>query len=124
MDLFASLDEVDWEASGIYSTYLIQERAQKIIREHDSDSPMFMYVPFQAVHFPNEVPDVYKDMYSHVENEERRTYLGMVTAMDDAVGNITQTLKDTGLYENSIILWFSDNGGPTAHWPPGKPTLH
>jgi len=98
----------------------IQERAQKIIREHDSDSPMFMYVPFQAVHFPNEVPDVYKDMYSHVENEERRTYLGMVTAMDDAVGNITQTLKDTGLYENSIILWFSDNGGPTAHWPPGN----
>ena len=59
-------------------------------------------------------------MYRYVEDEERRTYLGMVTAMDDAVGNITQTLKDSGLYDNSIILWFSDNGGPAAKWPPGK----
>ena len=116
----SSLTEVAWDAHGTYSTYLIQERAQQIIREHDSDSPMFMYVPFQAVHGPNEVPDVYRDMYSHVEDEERRTYLGMVTAMDDAVGNITQTLKDSGLYDNSIILWFSDNGGPAAKWPPGK----
>jgi len=110
-------NEVDWDADGIYSTFRIQERTQKIINEHDSSSPMFLYVPFQAVHFPNEVPDVYKDMYSHVESEERRTFLGMVTAMDDAVGNITQTLKDSGLYDNSIIIWFSDNGGPSANWP-------
>ena len=58
-------------------------------------------------------------MYQHVEDADRRTYLGMVTAMDDAVGNITQTLVDSGLYDNSVILWFSDNGGPAANWPPG-----
>ena len=48
----------------------------------------------------------------------------MVTAMDDAVGNITQSLKDSGLYDNSIILWFSDNGGPNGGWPPGHDTAY
>ena len=83
-----------------------------------------MYVPFQAVHGPLEVPDVYRDMYQHVADEDRRTYLGMVTAMDDAVGNITQSLIDNGLYDNTIILWFSDNGGPAANWPPGHGTSY
>ena len=65
--------EVAWEANGTYSTFLIQERAKKIIRypgfmcllisqtdfrEHDQESPLFLYVPFQAVHGPLEVPEI------------------------------------------------------------------
>ena len=57
-------------------------------------------------------------MYDNIENEERRTYLGIVTAMDDAVGNITQALKLSNLYDNTVIVWFSDNGGPVNGWPP------
>ena len=38
----------------------------------------------------------------------------MVTAMDDVVGNVTESLKEAGLYENSVIIWFSDNGGPVS----------
>ena len=91
----------------------------EIIENHDPNTPMFLYVPFQSVHGPLEVPKVYEDMYEHVNDEDRRKFLGMVTAMDDAVGNITQSLKTQGLYNNSVILWFSDNGGPAAGWPPG-----
>ena len=111
--------EVAWEANGTYSTTLIQKRVEEIIETHDPSTPMFLYVPFQSVHGPLEVPEVYEDMYEHVDNEDRRKFLGMVTAMDDAVGNITQSLKNHGLYDNSVILWFSDNGGPSAGWPPG-----
>ncbi len=50
-------------------------------------------------------------MYPDVEDENRRVYLGMVTAMDDLIGNITQELHANSLYENSIILFISDNGG-------------
>ena len=38
----------------------------------------------------------------------------MVSAMDDGIGNLTQALKDTGLYDNSVIFFTTDNGGP-AH---------
>ena len=54
-------------------------------------------------------------MYGEVEDPDRRTYLGMVTAMDDVVGNVTESLKRAGMYDNSVIIWFSDNGGPTIH---------
>ncbi len=50
-------------------------------------------------------------MYQDIEDESRRTYLGMVTAMDDMIGNITQELQENKLYESSIILFISDNGG-------------
>jgi arylsulfatase A-like enzyme len=50
-------------------------------------------------------------MYSNIEDEDRRIFLGMVTAMDDMIGNITLELKKSGLYENSVIIFVSDNGG-------------
>ena len=111
--------DVAWEANGTYTTTLIQKRAELIIENHDPSTPMFLYVPFQAVHGPLQVPQVYEDMYLHVNDVDRRKYLGMVTAMDDAVGNITQSLKSQGLYDNSIILFFTDNGAGAANWPPG-----
>jgi arylsulfatase B len=111
-------EEVSLADNGTYSTTLIQQRAVEVISTHDDSKPLFMYIPFQAVHSPLQVPDVYRNMYSDIEDEDRRTYLGMVTAMDDAVGNITAALKLSNLYDNSIIVFFSDNGGPVQGWPP------
>ena len=42
---------------------------------------------------------------------DRKIYLGMVTAMDDFVGNVTSELKASGLYENTVMVFISDNGG-------------
>merc|ERR1712076_17300 len=50
-------------------------------------------------------------MYPDIEDRHRRIYSGMVTAMDDAVGMIIEKLKDTGMLDNTIILFSSDNGG-------------
>ena len=47
----------------------------------------------------------------NVLNPSRRTYLGMVTAMDDAIGNLTEILKANDMYDNTIIIFVSDNGG-------------
>ena len=121
---FRDDDKVLHEANGTYSTTLFQRRAVDIIRGQDSSKPLFLYVPFQSVHAPLQVPKVYQDLYrDKVADEARQKYLGMVTAMDDAVGNITQALKESGLYDNTIIVFFSDNGGPSAsgfganNWP-------
>ena len=67
------------------------------------------------MHGPLQVPQQYEDMYGEVEDPDRRTYLGMVTAMDDVVGNVTESLKRAGMYDNSVIIWFSDNGGPVSY---------
>ena len=78
------------------------------------NQPLFLYLPFQSVHNPLQAPKEYLQLYEGVEDEDRRTYLAMVTAMDDVVGNVTESLKEAGLYENSVIIWFSDNGGPLS----------
>ena len=103
---------MDWEANNTYSTFLMQARAEEIIKSHDQQHPLFLYLPFQAVHTPLQVPQEYYDLYPGVEDEDRRTYLSMVTAMDDVVGNVTESLREAGMYNNSVIIWFSDNGGP------------
>ena len=92
-----------------------------------------MYAAMQSVHTPLEVPQVthyffsiyilhsflglvsflkdYADMYPDITDSNRKTYLGMVTAMDDVLKNLVEELKSQDMYENSIIIFSSDNGG-------------
>ena len=52
-------------------------------------------------------------MYPNITNAHRKIYLGMVTAMDDVLKNLVDDLKAQNMYENSIIVFSSDNGGLT-----------
>ena len=45
---------------------------------------------------------------------QKRTYYGMLSAMDELVGNLVSSLKENGLYDNSVIIWSSDNGALPA----------
>ena len=90
---FRDGDEVNFEVNGTYSTELFQQRAIDIIENHPEDEPLFLYVPFQSVHDPIEVPDEYVDNFEYVDNEKRKKYLGMILAMDEAVGNIIKSLE-------------------------------
>ncbi|XP_013421298.1 arylsulfatase B [Lingula anatina] len=96
---------------GIYSAELFAMRAKRIITNHDKNRPLFLYLPFQNVHAPVQVPRRYSNMYAHIQDETRRNFSGMVSAMDEAIGNITTALKEAGLYDNTLIAFTSDNGG-------------
>lgn len=74
---------------------------------------MFLYLPFQSVHNPIQVPKVYEDMYPNITNTGRRQFSGMVTAMDDAIGKVIESLKRNGMFNNTLIIFTADNGG----WP-------
>ncbi len=94
-----------------YSTELIGREACRLIKERDAGKPLFLYVPFNGVHAPLQVPEKYAAPYTQFEGK-RRTYAGMVTALDEAVGKIVAALDDAKLRENTLILFSSDNGGP------------
>lgn len=100
-----------------YSTHLIAKEACRLIREKQADKPLFLYLPFNAVHGPYQVPDKYTQSYQALVGT-RRAYAGMLSAMDEAVGQVVVALKETGLLDNTLIIFSSDNGGPS----PGKIT--
>jgi arylsulfatase A-like enzyme len=100
-----------------YSTSLLAEEACRRIRDKQSGKPLFLYLPFNAVHSPHQVPDRYLEPYANLTGV-RRIYAGMVAAMDEGVGKVVDALEKKGLRSNTLIIFSSDNGGPR----PGKVT--
>lgn len=100
-----------------YSTHLVAREATRIIAQHDTSKPLFLYVPFNAVHAPHQVPPRYTEPYANLQGE-RRTYAGMVAAMDEAIGQILDAVEKKGLSNNTLVFFSSDNGGPA----PGRVT--
>jgi arylsulfatase A-like enzyme len=133
-------NEPTTEDKGTYCTYLFQREAVRFVREN-KDRPFFLYLPFNAPHgassldpkirgraqAPEEWRKMYPDLYakegytdatrdgqpSTVSNKALRmtSYLGAVTAMDAAIGEVLDRLDEFGLAENTIVIFFSDNGG-------------
>lgn len=81
--------------------------------ERNKDKPFVLYVPFNAPHEPFQVPTKYYERFRHVQDTNKRTYYAMISALDDAVGAIVNTVRDTGLEEKTIFFFTSDNGGAT-----------
>ena len=54
-------------------------------------------------------------MYGHIKDQKRRTYAAMIHRLDVNVGRMVKELKKQGIYENTVVVFFSDNGGPTKN---------
>lgn len=72
-----------------------------------------MYLAFQNLHGPVQAPLQYVEPYSFIEDKKRRIYAGMMAALDEAIGNVTQALMQRGMWDNTLVILTSDNGGPT-----------
>jgi arylsulfatase A-like enzyme len=116
-------NQMDWYRNGTplkeegYSTHLVAKEACSVIEKHAPSKPLFLYVPFNGVHSPFQAPDQYTAAYPNLEGN-RKKLAGMLAAVDEAVAQIVASLKKTGMLENTLIIFSSDNGGP----PPGNNT--
>jgi len=94
-----------------YSTTLFGDDAVRLIEKHDAGAPLFLYLAFNAPHSPYQVPDEYRDRFKEIEDPTRRSYAGMISAMDDQVGRVVRALEARNMRENTLIIFHSDNGG-------------
>ena len=95
-----------------YLTDALGDRAVDYIKRHKSE-PFFLYLAFNAAHTPLEAPEKYLARFSHITDQRRRTYAAMVSAMDDAIGRTLAALHDSGLDDETLVIFLNDNGGPT-----------
>ena len=77
---------------------------------------MFLSLPYQALHAPLQVHRQYVDRVpAGVTDPERRVYLAMLAAVDESIGQIVSSLKEAGMYDNTVIVFTTDNGGSVSH---------
>ena len=79
--------------------------------ERQKSKPFFLYLAFNAVHAPLQAPadEIAK---FNTGNKDRDTLLAMGKRMDDAIGHVVAKLKREGIWENTLLFFISDNGGP------------
>ena len=137
---FASLGGKDFQRNGVsiddqgYESYLLADEVSRYIRERDTEKPFFIYMPFIAPHTPLDAPEELQAKYADMADDRgksrskmadstrfmakvtgrtsaRPMYAAVVDAMDQAIGRVLDTLDREGLAEDTIVLFFSDNGG-------------
>ena len=107
--------------NGTFSCELYGHKAVQHIEAHDPSIPLFFYVAFHDVHAPLQCPEQYLPHDGAAQRtvgppanpaQARATYEGMLSCVSIATGNITDALKAKGMFDNSLIVWAADNGGP------------
>ena len=120
--------ELDWHKNWDssydegYTTDLLSDEAVRFIGQQTTGSPFLLYLAYNAPHSPFQAkpedieayaanPMFAKDKDNLTKEELRRcTYAAMVTCMDKGIGRVYDALERTGLLDNTILLFFSDNG--------------
>ncbi len=113
IDTRVSPDVKPVKDENFYTTDAYGERAVDWIGKQKG-RPFFLYLPFNAQHAPLQATKKYLDRFPGIQDEKRRTFAAMMSAMDDAVGKVLAKVRELGQEENTLIFFFSDNGGPTT----------
>jgi arylsulfatase A-like enzyme len=95
-----------------YLTDAFAREAVAYIDRHKKE-PFFLYLAFNAVHTPMQATEDRLKKFASIKDGTRHTYAAMTLAMDEAIGKVMDKLRAENLEENTLIFFFSDNGGPT-----------
>ncbi|WP_296460995.1 sulfatase [Rubinisphaera sp.] len=81
--------------------------------ERSKEQPFFLYVAYNAVHSPLQATDTSMQKFASIEDVHRRIFAGMLSNLDESVGQILRKIEEENLAENTVVVFLSDNGGPT-----------
>lgn len=115
-DMRKNLDVTD--AGGKYATDLFTDEAVNLIKAHDVSDPLFLLLTHLAPHAGNEdkpleAPENIVNKYTYIKDEKRRVLAAMIDRLDDGIGRVIEAINQKGILNNTIIMFLSDNGGPT-----------
>ena len=108
--------------NGKYFTEMVTDKAVEKIREmNQEEKPFFLYVAYNAPHYPMHAPKKYVDRFPHL-SQDRRIMAAMLSAVDDGVGQITDELARLGILEDTVVFFQSDNGPSreSRNWMDGR----
>ncbi len=106
-----------------YLTDAFAREAVAFVDRH-AKQPFYLYLPFNAVHNPLQATQKYLDRFAAIADERRRTYAAMMVAMDDAIGAVLARLRHHRIEDDTLIVFHSDNGGPTPQTSSSNGPLH
>ena len=108
--------------NGKYFTEMVTDKAVEKIRQMNrEEEPFFLYVAYNAPHYPMHAPRKYLDRFPELP-ADRRIMAAMLSAVDDGVGQIVDELKRQGILEDTVIFFQSDNGPSreSRNWMDGR----
>ncbi|MEJ7736809.1 MAG: sulfatase-like hydrolase/transferase [Chitinophagaceae bacterium] len=105
-----------------YLTDAFSREASRMVKDaSNKKKPFFLFVSYNAPHVPLEAKAEDLKKFENIPDKDRRTYAAMVYAVDRGVGEIVKTLKATNQFDNTLIVFLSDNGGNFDHGAKNTP---
>ena len=104
---------------GGYLPKLLTDEAIRLIKNQDKEKPMFLYFSLPNVHSPNQSPKGYINKYcpDSISEYDRRQLAGNLGGLEESLTNLTKALKDSGHWDNTLLVFISDNGGAPIGLP-------
>jgi len=96
-----------------YLTDALTREALRFVDAHRTE-PFFLYLAYNAVHSPMQATKGSVDRHDHITDLQRRIFAGMLSSLDESVGALLRRLDELDLADNTLVVFLSDNGGPTV----------
>ncbi len=106
-------EHTDSQGHGGWAPDLLADKAIAHIQKRDPNKPLLLYVAFNSIHGPVSAPAPLISKYQSlgVTDPQRRLICAAVDGMDAAMGRVLAALDTAGITNNTLVVWFSDNGG-------------
>ncbi len=98
-------------------TDALTREARQFIDRHKSQ-PFFVCLSYNAVHSPLQGRDDDLEKFASIEDIHRRLFAALLHRLDQGVGEVLSALRTAGVEDNTLVIFLSDNGGPTGNSPP------